>query len=72
MKSSGDEKLTERWFWNKSQEKHLARLKTIRKTAPAEYSVPKPRRSSFIRLKFHELERKNEICYNEAMDKIEL
>lgn len=63
MKHFGDEKLTTRWFWSKSQQKHSARVKEIKEKTSLRLknSPPKLRRNSIISQKFHEDERKTEI-----------
>ena len=63
MKKVGDEKLTARWFWTKSQQKHSQRVREIREKISTRIgnSLPKPGRNTQASNKFHDNERRTEI-----------
>ncbi|OMJ92464.1 hypothetical protein SteCoe_4806 [Stentor coeruleus] len=65
MKSFLDEKLTNRWFWSKSQTRHTEKLKEIKKhnAGRIDNSAPKTRRNNSTS-KFLELEKKIEMNRN--------
>lgn len=65
MKSFLDEKLTNRWFWSKSQARHTEKLKDIKNkyASRIDNSAPKARRNNSTS-KFLELEKKSEMHRN--------
>jgi hypothetical protein len=66
MKSFMDEKITSRWFWEKSQQRHSNRIKEIKSKISTRINNSPPRisRLSTSRSKFLEKERKSKIQSN--------